>query len=991
MKHLFSLFKNNYPKFIFGFFVLLLSFSYLRIFAIGSPYQPGATLDPACQPSEVNCIVSYDLTFFKQDGNSFAGTATLGTNDANPLVFETNNTERMRITPNGRLSLGAGSIADTTFSTMLVVQGPSTGRADVSIQNTNPSNRAQIAVSNDTGRSYITFDVYGSTQSGTFLGGALTAANSLFLKGNIDDSGFMVMGPQTATPLLLVTNNVERIRILSSGLVGIGTTTPTAKLQVVGSVTASSAIARGVYANNTLVAAANNDVLVGLDISNTFTNGAFTGVANYGLRVAGNILFGSDLSSSYMLFDRSASQFVIRGSDTQQHIKLINSNNVNVGIGIEGSMTNYGMGVYYGGTAIASFESTGGLIIGGTYTTTVDSIANGLIVQGSTLIGTSTNAGYKLDVNGTFRTVGAATITGAATVGTTLGVTGAITATANGHQFGNLQILTSANASTTGQGIRVTGSDSTLQFQGSAAGGNPAMFTFAAYNSNATTSALTTTDKAGVRIYTGFEDGNVGSISGNTLWLSPTYDFTSNPRVGLKVRGIYYDPTLTDLTATTHIAIETVSGDNYFGSTSGSTGIGYTSGAALPSILSVRGGATFQDSGSNSKYLFQYGSGAWLAMYDATPTETVRIRAGGGATYFNSGQNFLIGTATDSTYKLDVVGNTRSTSTNGSPALTGVNTSNSATDAVLSLTAVSSGFLKFGGSGGMLIGGGSAGGAGPIAQVKIRVQATSGQTANVQTWEDSTNAVLSSVTSNGSFLIARTTDSGYKLQVGSSAVVGIVARFENSTGTCDINPTTTSLACSSDQNLKKNIQSLDTSILDKVLSLNPVTYNWNTESDSTPLHNGFIAQEVESIFPDLVFTDATTGLKSLNYMGLIPYTVKALQQLNLKVSMLPDISDATLMEKISSFLEGVANGKVQTEEVQTDKLCVGSVCVTQEQFLNMINNSNSSSSSSGSESTPTPPAEDPVIIEEETPETPVVEEAPVSQDEGDTNTETAGV
>jgi hypothetical protein len=79
------------------------------------------------------------------------------------------------------------------------------------------------------------------------------------------------------------------------------------------------------------------------------------------------------------------------------------------------------------------------------------------------------------------------------------------------------------------------------------------------------------------------------------------------------------------------------------------------------------------------------------------------------------------------------------------------------------------------------------------------------------------------------------------------------------------------------------------------------------------------------------------------------------------------------------------------EEVQTDKLCVGSVCVTQEQFLNMINNSNSSSSSSGSESTPTPPAEDPVIIEEETPETPVVEEAPVSQDEGDTNTETAGV
>ncbi|MFY7886509.1 MAG: hypothetical protein ACOVOV_16870, partial [Dolichospermum sp.] len=40
-----------------------------------------------------------------------------------------------------------------------------------------------------------------------------------------------------------------------------------------------------------LTAAANNDVLVGLDINPTFTNGAFTGVANYGLRVNARSLF----------------------------------------------------------------------------------------------------------------------------------------------------------------------------------------------------------------------------------------------------------------------------------------------------------------------------------------------------------------------------------------------------------------------------------------------------------------------------------------------------------------------------------------------------------------------------------------------------------------------------------------------------------------------------------------------------------------------------
>ena len=73
--------------------------------------------------------------------------------------------------------------------------------------------------------------------------------------------------------------------ILPSGNVAVGTTTAVAKFTVAGSVTAASAIARGVFFNNTLVAAANNDVLVGLDINPTFTNGAFTGVQNMSLRV----------------------------------------------------------------------------------------------------------------------------------------------------------------------------------------------------------------------------------------------------------------------------------------------------------------------------------------------------------------------------------------------------------------------------------------------------------------------------------------------------------------------------------------------------------------------------------------------------------------------------------------------------------------------------------------------------------------------------------
>lgn len=65
------------------------------------------------------------------------------------------------------------------------------------------------------------------------------------------------------------------------------------------SVTAAAAIARGTNLTPTLVASANSDVLVGLDIAPTFTNGAFTSLSNYGIRHAGDIV--PSISNSYNL------------------------------------------------------------------------------------------------------------------------------------------------------------------------------------------------------------------------------------------------------------------------------------------------------------------------------------------------------------------------------------------------------------------------------------------------------------------------------------------------------------------------------------------------------------------------------------------------------------------------------------------------------------------------------------------------------------------
>jgi hypothetical protein len=129
-----------------------------------------------------------------------------------------------------------------------------------------------------------------------------------------------------------------------------------------------------------------------------------------------------------------------------------------------------------------------------------------------------------------------------------------------------------------------------------------------------------------------------------------------------------------------------------------------------------------------------------------------------------------------------------------------------------------------------------------------------------------------------------TTSPQYLLHVGSASVSGVVSRFQNSAGTCDINPTTTSLSCSSDARLKKNVATMDDQLA-KLLGLRPVMFNWNSETATSSAHPGFIAQEVETTFPELVSTDAS-GYKSIGYSNFVPYLVSGIQALDQKLQAL---------------------------------------------------------------------------------------------------------
>jgi hypothetical protein len=271
-----------------------------------------------------------------------------------------------------------------------------------------------------------------------------------------------------------------------------------------GSTTATSALARGVYFNNTLVAAANNDVLVGLDINPTFTNGAFTGVANLSIRGAGWIQANGGFA--------------------------VGSSAYSGGIPINGlTISGAAPAKYYvgsGGGFSHSFRTASNDLIGERLRITDAFTA---VLNGNLLVNTTTDAGYKLDVAGTGR------FTGNLTVST--GGVGTNTFNANvNYLFANQNnvygLVDLQNAAGQNVFLKVTGTPT--------AGTGFDYF----WISGTTTSSTVGTTR-------------------NIFNVSPTYNLTG-AFTGI-MRGFYYNPTLTSMTGATHRAIETTSGDVVFG------------------------------------------------------------------------------------------------------------------------------------------------------------------------------------------------------------------------------------------------------------------------------------------------------------------------------------------------------------------------------------------------------------------------------------------
>ncbi|MFS4460639.1 tail fiber domain-containing protein [Bdellovibrio sp. HCB2-146] len=107
---------------------------------------------------------------------------------------------------------------------------------------------------------------------------------------------------------------------------------------------------------------------------------------------------------------------------------------------------------------------------------------------------------------------------------------------------------------------------------------------------------------------------------------------------------------------------------------------------------------------------------------------------------------------------------------------------------------------------------------------------------------------------------------------------GAVAAFQNDTGTCTVTPNTSSLSCSSDIRLKKNIDNiLGLDALNKVLNLQAKTYQWKNGDEDR--HIGYIAQEVQKVVPELVI-EGENGYKQVSYSGFVPLLSEAIKQVH---------------------------------------------------------------------------------------------------------------
>ena len=145
-----------------------------------------------------------------------------------------------------------------------------------------------------------------------------------------------------------------------------------------------------------------------------------------------------------------------------------------------------------------------------------------------------------------------------------------------------------------------------------------------------------------------------------------------------------------------------------------------------------------------------------------------------------------------------------------------------------------------------------------------------------------------------------TSNPGYKLDVsGTINIASGSALAFGGTSVC----TAAGCTSSSDERLKENIKPFEFD-LHKLLSLKGVEYDWKNKLKYGDKHQiGFIAQKLEVVYPEVVYTDKNTGLKSVAYGHLVVPIIEAVKSIYSRLSAL----EMRLNRQIATIAESKAD------------------------------------------------------------------------------------
>jgi len=239
----------------------------------------------------------------------------------------------------------------------------------------------------------------------------------------------------------------------------------------------------------------------------------------------------------------------------------------------------------------------------------------------------------------------------------------------------------------------------------------------------------------------------------------------------------------------------------------------------------------------------------------------------------------------------------------------------------------------------------------PSATVQVQGNSTSTGTAFLV--QDSASDNLLSVLNQGNVGIG-TTNPYSRLQVtGPDTASTSAFAVVNSASTTEFAVYDTGnavlaggLTQNSDQRLKTNITTLDaSSSLAAIEALNPVAFDWVNGIFGGGQQLGFIAQQVQEQFPQLVSTTSPTALTpggtlGLNYSGLIAPIVGAIKD----IASISGDFETNLIAWLGAasngindlFAKNIYATNITTGQVNAHKLCLDGTCITQAQLAAIL-------------------------------------------------------